>query len=67
MPGVGPQNREVQDVKCPRCQARMTGERLNESGVEVSWWRCITCGEILDSVILENRQRPAGKRRAAVA
>jgi hypothetical protein len=29
-----------------------------------SGWRCILCGEIIDQVILENRQtKPGGQRR----
>lgn len=48
-------------MDCPRCKGIMIqdkfGDVADESGVMYfSGWRCISCGEILDPVISENRQ-----------
>jgi hypothetical protein len=43
-------------MKCHRCGGVMVYERFYGPEEHFSGWRCIMCGEILDQVILENRQ-----------
>jgi len=40
----------------------MVYEGFYGSGENFSGWRCIQCGEILDEVILENRQGKVGRQ-----
>jgi hypothetical protein len=43
-------------MKCDRCGRVMVYEQFF-GNQETFWgWRCIFCGEIIDDVILENRQ-----------
>jgi hypothetical protein len=43
--------------KCSRCGGLMTLQKFYSLS-EVFWgWKCLLCGEIIDPVILENRQR----------
>ncbi|HUJ79415.1 MAG TPA: hypothetical protein VLY45_03755 [Nitrospiria bacterium] len=48
-------------MNCPRCKGVMALERFcdlyDETG-ELCFmgWRCITCGEVVDPVIVRNRQ-----------
>ena len=43
--------------RCSRCGAPMTLQKFY-SLTEVFWgWKCLLCGEIVDPVILENRQK----------
>lgn len=43
-------------MKCHRCGSAMVYERFYDSHEHFLGWRCILCGEIIDQVILENRQ-----------
>jgi len=43
-------------MKCHRCGSTMVYERFYGADDHFSGWRCILCGEIIDQVILENRQ-----------
>jgi len=43
-------------MKCHRCGSVMVYERFYGLGENFLGWRCIHCGEILDGVILQNRQ-----------
>jgi len=43
-------------MKCHRCGSMMVYERFYGSSEHFLGWRCILCGEIVDQVILENRQ-----------
>jgi hypothetical protein len=43
-------------MKCHRCRSVMTYERFYSPHDHFAGWRCIFCGEIIDQVILENRQ-----------
>ena len=43
-------------MKCPRCQSVMTYEKFYGPHDHFAGWRCIFCGEIIDQLILENRQ-----------
>ncbi len=42
-------------MKCSRCHSQMVYEKFY--GIQdVFWgWKCIFCGEVVDQVILENR------------
>jgi len=42
-------------IECNRCGSIMFCEKIHYGG-EYFWvWRCVYCGEYIDSVILENR------------
>ncbi len=43
-------------MKCYRCGSPMIYEKFYGSQEHFLGWRCIFCGEIIDQVILENRQ-----------
>jgi hypothetical protein len=42
-------------MNCDRCGGGMVYEKFYGSQDFFWGWRCITCGEILDQIILENR------------
>jgi uncharacterized Zn finger protein len=49
------------EMKCDRCGGRMSFEHfMGRGGKEGIWsyeaWRCLFCGEVLDSQILINRR-----------
>ena len=49
-------------VGCPRCHNLMVEEtfvdlQAESGGLSFMGWRCISCGEILDPLILQNRMR----------
>lgn len=53
-------------MECPRCHGLMAGDHLTDMKdvSEAYWlpvWRCINCGELLDSCILEKRALRAAK------
>ena len=50
-------------MKCHRCGSVMAYERFFGDDENYSEWRCISCGEIIDEVIMENRQSGVGKRK----
>ena len=50
-------------MKCHRCGSVMVYERFLGRTENYSGWRCIWCGEIIDEVIMENRQPGVGKRK----
>ena len=57
---------------CARCGGAMTLERFNtrEGAVTAQpydGWRCLCCGEIIDPLILHNRQRVAGRKQLKTA
>jgi len=43
-------------MKCIRCGSMMVYERFYGPHEHFVGWRCLLCGEIIDQVILENRQ-----------
>ena len=43
-------------MKCDRCSSVMVYEQFFGDQEKFWGWRCIFCGEIVDDVILENRQ-----------
>jgi len=44
-------------MKCPRCRGAMTYDKFYGPGEQFWGWKCLICGEVVDPVILENRQR----------
>ncbi|MBI3610793.1 MAG: hypothetical protein HY204_08845 [Nitrospirae bacterium] len=49
-------------MRCPKCEGMMNFEEfINVGGGEMAWsyegWRCIYCGEIVDPLILMNREQ----------
>jgi len=49
-------------MKCHRCGGVMVCERIYGPDGHFLGWRCIQCGEIIDEVILENRQVGTGRQ-----
>jgi len=49
-------------MKCHRCGSMMVYERFYGPNEHFLGWRCILCGEIVDQVILENRQTGRGRQ-----
>jgi DNA-directed RNA polymerase subunit RPC12/RpoP len=47
-------------MRCHRCGSVMVYERFYGLDEQFSGWRCVLCGEIIDHVILENRQTGTG-------
>ncbi len=47
-------------MKCHRCGGVMVFEKFYSTSEDFLGWRCVICGEIVDQVILENRN---GKKR----
>lgn len=43
-------------AKCHRCRGAMAYEKIYSSHGEYWGWKCLICGEIVDPVILKNRQ-----------
>ncbi len=43
-------------MKCHRCGSVMVYEKFYGHHEHFVGWRCILCGDIVDQVILENRQ-----------
>jgi len=48
-------------MKCHRCGSVMVYERFFGLQEHFWGWKCILCGEIIDQVILENRQTVSGE------
>jgi len=42
--------------KCPRCRGTITYDKFYGSHEQFWGWKCLICGEIIDPVILANRQ-----------
>jgi hypothetical protein len=49
-------------MKCHRCGSVMVYERFYSPEEQFLGWRCISCGEIVDQVILENRKGGTGRK-----
>jgi hypothetical protein len=43
-------------MKCHRCRGAMVYDTFYGSQGQFRGWKCLICGEIVDPVILENRQ-----------
>jgi len=50
-------------MKCHRCGSVMVSEIFHGPDEPFWGWRCIQCGEILDEVILENREMGADRQK----
>lgn len=44
-------------MQCPRCKSRMYTEKFYDFVRSFDAWKCVCCGELLDSTILVNRAR----------
>ena len=57
MSAIAMENNSLQQYpRCSRCGGLMTLQKFYSLS-EVFWgWKCLLCGEIVDPVILENRQ-----------
>lgn len=52
-------------MTCERCEGLMVSERISDmqgmsSDLCANGYRCLLCGNLVDELILENRQRFAG-------
>ncbi len=50
-------------MKCHRCGSLMVFERFYGPNEYFLGWRCVLCGEIIDQLILENRQASSGNQK----
>jgi len=50
-------------MKCHRCGSLMVYERFYGPHEYFLGWRCVLCGEIVDQLILENRQTNSGSQK----
>ena len=48
--------------KCQRCNGVMAYDKFYGAYEHFWGWRCLTCGEIVDPIILENRQMMSESR-----
>jgi len=58
-------------MKCNRCSGVIIPERVYGYEAIFEGWKCISCGEVFDELVLRNRQRlpklpPMQARRARV-
>lgn len=58
-------------MKCPKCRGEMKFEEfVNVASEGGPWsyegWRCVYCGEIVDSLILLNRQETEGREKEKI-
>jgi hypothetical protein len=44
-------------MRCDKCGGIMSYEKFYGPSDEYDGWRCISCGEIVDEVILNNRRK----------
>lgn len=47
--------KEEKEIRCQRCNGRMTFEKFYGGNEVFFGWRCLMCGDILDGVILLHR------------
>jgi hypothetical protein len=47
-------------MSCSRCRGMMVREKYFGQGESYSGWRCVNCGEIIDPLILDNRNGRKG-------
>ncbi len=60
-PGIDEEGHYTQPTVCHRCQGLMTPEscfnlHYDAGEMEILTWRCLQCGELVDPVILQNRE-----------
>ena len=51
-------------MKCDRCGGSMAYEKFYGHHEHFVGWRCILCGDIVDQVILENRQTETSRQNS---
>jgi hypothetical protein len=44
-------------MQCPKCRGRMLSEKYYDFVRSFDAWKCVCCGELIDSTILSNRAR----------
>ncbi len=44
-------------MKCPKCKGKMFTEKFHDYVRVFDAWKCVCCGEIIDSTIVANRAR----------
>jgi len=49
-------------MRCSRCGGMMVCETFYGDCTHFGGWKCISCGEIVDRVIMENRRSSAALR-----
>jgi len=52
--------------KCARCGGAMIFERFQVSMEIFYAWRCLNCGDIMDSVVQKNRELVMSQKKQAV-
>jgi len=56
-------------MKCNRCSGVIIPERVYGYEAIFEGWKCVSCGEVFDELVLRNRQRlpkvPSGSARRA--
>lgn len=54
-------------MRCKRCEGLMVKEMIYSKNGEVSMYRCLQCGECIDTVVISNRNcSPVLIKRAAI-
>ncbi len=48
-------DKQENEIRCPRCNGRMTFEKFYGGNEVFFGWHCVMCGDILDGVILLHR------------
>ncbi len=48
-------------MKCSKCGGLLSYEKFGGLREDFLGWRCVSCGDIIDEVILENRQAIPGR------
>jgi len=49
-------HKEVTTMHCPKCGGFMVTERCTDYSLVFYAWRCVNCGTLLDSTILQNKK-----------
>lgn len=58
--------RTAHPMKCHRCNGAMVYERFQDMLQMFHAWRCLKCGEIVDSVVARNRGMDKKMKKRAV-
>ena len=58
--------RRSRNPKCPRCNGAMVYERFQDMLQVFFAWRCLNCGEIVDTVVAQNRGMEKKPKKRAV-
>ena len=57
---------KISITKCFRCNGALTYDKFYSSHGEYWGWKCLICGDIIDHVILNNRQLMTAGQEIAV-